>query len=223
MIKPSVEKNTRISCLLEIRKLTETAFVLRFNKHKLSFRAGQHIALGIPEIKDTREYSIYSSEQDSEMEILIKEVNDGYMSPRFGRLKIGDKVKIMKPLGYFTILPEFRKTKKFVFIASGTGIAPFHSMIKTYPDIDYKILHGIRTLDEAYERHEYQEGRYVACTTRDKAGDFNGRVTKYLEKNPIDNEAIYYLCGNYEMIDDAYSILEKAGVNQENLKAEVYF
>jgi ferredoxin--NADP+ reductase/benzoate/toluate 1,2-dioxygenase reductase subunit len=223
MIKPSVEKNTRISKILEIRKLTDTAFVLRFEKHDLNFTAGQHIALGLPEIIDTREYSIYSASQDEAFEVLIKEVEDGYMSPRFGKMNVGDKLKVMKPVGYFTILPENLTTKKFVFIASGTGIAPFHSIVKSNPEIDYTILHGIRTGEEAYERSEYNAGRYVACSSRDDKGDFNGRVTKYLQENPIDVNAIYYLCGNYEMIDDAYGILEKAGVKPENLKAEVYF
>ncbi len=223
MIKPVVEKNTRISTLLQVRRLTQTAFVLRFEKHDLTFTAGQHIALGLPDVIDTREYSIYSAEQDNALEVLIKEVEEGYMSPKFGKLNEGDKVKVMKPVGYFTIPEDIRTTKKFVFIASGTGIAPFHSIAKTYTDIDYTILHGIRTEEEAYERHEYPKGRYISCTSRDTKGDFNGRVTKFLQENPIDTQAMYYLCGNYEMIDDAYGILEKAGVPPENLKAEVYF
>jgi ferredoxin--NADP+ reductase/benzoate/toluate 1,2-dioxygenase reductase subunit len=223
MIKPSVEKNVRISNLIDIRKLTNSAFVLRFEKHDLSFTAGQHIALGIPDIIDTREYSIYSAENDESMEVLIKEVEEGFMSPKFGKLVVGQKVKVMKPVGYFTINKDYLQSKRFVFIASGTGIAPFHSIIKSYPDINYSILHGIRTSEEAYERNEYTAGKYIACTSRDKNGDFHGRVTDYLQQNSIDTQAIYYLCGNYEMIDEAYGILEKAGVKPENLKAEVYF
>jgi len=223
MIKPSVEKNIRISNLIEIRKLTNSAFVLRFEKHDLSFTAGQHIALGIPDIIDTREYSIYSAEKDEAMEVLIKEVEEGYMSPKFGKLSIGQKVKVMKPVGYFTLNKDLLQSKKFVFIASGTGIAPFHSIVKSYPEINYTILHGIRTGEEAYEHNEYPKGKYISCTSRDNKGDFQGRVTNYLQQNSIDTQAIYYLCGNYEMIDDAYGILEKAGVKPENIKAEVYF
>jgi len=223
MIKVKVEQNTRISKIEQVRKLTDTTFVLRFDKHDLQYTAGQHIALGLPNVIDTREYSIYSAENDNALEVLIKEVEEGYMSPKFSKLIEGDKVKIMKPVGYFTLPEETRNTKKFVFIASGTGIAPFHSIAKSYPEIDYTILHGVRKEEEAYERQEYPKGQYISCTSRDEKGDFNGRVTKYLQQNTIDTNAIYYLCGNYEMIDEAYGILEKAGVPPENLKAEVYF
>jgi len=223
MIKVKVEQNTRISKIEQVRKLTDTTFVLRFDKHDLKFTAGQHIALGLPNVIDTREYSIYSAENDNALEVLIKEVEEGHMSPKFSKLVEGDKVKIMKPVGYFTLPEEIRNTKKFIFIASGTGIAPFHSIAKSYPEIDYTILHGIRKEEEAYERNEYPKGKYISCTSRDDKGDFNGRVTKYLQQNTIDTDAMYYLCGNYEMIDEAYGILEKAGVPPENLKAEVYF
>lgn len=219
-----VIQDSHLANVLEVRHLTESTFVVRFEKGDIQFKAGQHIALGLPDLIDTREYSIYSGENEPFVEVLIREVQEGFMSKRFKKLTSGDKVRVIKPVGYFTLLPEDIKNKKFVFIASGTGIAPFHSYVKSYPEIKYTLLHGIRHLDETYEKEHYKAENYLSCISRDAGGNFQGRVTDFLEnKFSIDKNALYYLCGNYEMIDDAYSILEKAGVATQQIRAEVYF
>ncbi len=219
-----VLQDSHLAKVLEIRLLTESSFVVRFEKGDIQFRAGQHIALGLPDLIDTREYSIYSGENDPYMEVLIREVQEGFMSKRFKKLIPGDSVRVIKPVGYFTLLPEDIKNKHFVFIASGTGIAPFHSYVRSYPQIQYTVLHGIRYANEMYEKNHYRSSQYISCVSREAGGDYQGRVTTYLQENfKIDRNALYYLCGNYEMIDDAYSILEKAGVQTGQIRAEVYF
>ena len=127
-------------------------------------------------------------------------------------------------MGYFIIKDEDLRSKKFLFIASGTGIAPFHSFVRTYPGLDYKLLHGIRHLEDAYDRDVYDPSRLVLCTSREKKGDFRGRVTDWLRQNPVrDKDTLCYLCGNCEMIHEAYEILLSQGIPSENLFAEVYF
>jgi ferredoxin-NADP reductase len=110
-----------------------------------------------------------------------------------------------------------------VFIASGTGIAPFHSMVKSYPDLDYQLIHGVRYANEAYEKEEYQRDRYVLCTSRDDNSDFKGRVTTYLQQNDFDPNTSFYLCGNSDMIFDAMEILKEKGYDRDNVNVEVYF
>jgi len=215
--------STDTNKILENRELTTSAFVLRFERKNIQFTSGQHIALSTVDSIENREYSIYSGENDNYLEVLIKEVKDGVMSKKFRALKPGNVIKVIPPVGYFTIRPEDIKTKKFVFIGSGTGIAPYHSYVSTYPSLDYTVLHGIKTLDEAYEREHYKKGKYIACTSRDEKGDFNGRVTDYLRAHKIDPNALYYLCGNYDMIDEVYSILQDAAVPVSNIHSEVYF
>lgn len=85
------------------------------------------------------------------------------------------------------------------------------------------MLHGVRYANETYERDEYEAGRYLACTSQDKEGDFHGRVTDYLSKNPVSPDTLCYLCGNCDMIHDAFDILEAQGLRPENLFTEVYF
>jgi ferredoxin--NADP+ reductase/benzoate/toluate 1,2-dioxygenase reductase subunit len=220
------EKSTKTEALKVIgtRDLTDSTYVLRFERNQIPFRAGQHILLGTKEDIQAREYSIYSAEQDDFFEVLIREVREGHVSKKLRHTKPGDSLNFENPVGYFILRDEDIKTKKFLFIASGSGIAPFHSFARTYPGLDYKILHGVRYTGEAYDRQDYDPARHVLCTSRDKSGDFHGRVTEYLRQNPLeDKDTLCYFCGNCEMIHEAYDILLKQGIRSENLFAEVYF
>ena len=74
--------NTKTNTLKvrSIRELTPSAYVLRFDRNNISFRAGQHILLGKKDDLQAREYSVYSGEQDDFFEVLIKEVQEGLPS-----------------------------------------------------------------------------------------------------------------------------------------------
>lgn len=214
---------TKTMKIISTRELTPSTYILRFERAGTPFKAGQHILLGIKGDVQAREYSIYSGEREDYFEVLIKEVQEGIVSKKLKQLKPGDEVKFENPVGYFSLDEERLKEERYLFIASGTGIAPFHSFVTTYKDIDYKVLHGVRYANEAYEKDHYHPERIVVCTTRDEKGDFKGRVTDYLRQNPVDPDIQCYLCGNCEMIHEAYDILLEQGVPSENLHAEVYF
>jgi ferredoxin/flavodoxin---NADP+ reductase len=219
-------KETQIHALkaISVRELTPSTYVLRFERNGIPFRAGQHILLGINGEIQAREYSVYSAEGDDYFEVLIKEVQDGMVSKQLRKVKEGDTLHFENPVGYFIIPDEHLRSKKFLFIASGSGIAPFHSYVRTYPELDYRILHGVRFSEEAYDRADYDPVRHVLCTSRDRKGDFHGRVTDWLKENPMtDKDTFCYLCGNCEMIHEAYDILLSQGIPSENLFAEVYF
>jgi len=126
-------------------------------------------------------------------------------------------------LGSAPIAAAAAKTDKFVFIASGTGIAPFHSMVLTYPDIDYTLIHGVRHANESYDRHEYASDRYILCTSRDQLGTYHGRLTGYLINCTFNPQTHFYLCGNSDMIFDALEILKEKGFERAQIHCEVYF
>ncbi len=207
----------------EIRRLTDETFSLRMPRGRFKYKAGQHISLGIRGDYQSREYSIYSGENDEYLEVLVKEVTDGYFSPKLGKLKPGDLVEVNGPFGKFGIDEKKIVDHKFVFIASGTGIAPFHSMVRTYPDMDYTLVHGVRYGSEAYDKHEYAPGRHILCTTGDKTGDVHGRLTKYLKGANFESNTQFYLCGNSNMIFDALEILKDKGFDRDQIHCEVYF
>lgn len=209
--------------ILDIRFITDSTFVLRIERKGLEFSAGQHICVGPPNGIHTREYSIYSAENEDFLEILVKEVENGLVSPSLKKLNKGGYVVVEEPVGYFTIDKALPSNQKHVFLASGTGISPFHSFIKSHKNLNYTLLHGVKRAEENYDADVYEKSRYKLCTSREGTGDYYGRVTDYIKEHPFGKDAHYYLCGNCNMIHDVYDILEKQGVSTDNIHAEVYF
>ena len=207
----------------QVRHLTNSTYIIRMERGGMEFVAGQNLNLGISGDVEKRDYSIYNGEKDDFLEVLVKEVEDGLVSKQMKSLKPGDKLEVDGPFGFFTLKPEDIDSKKYLFIASGTGVAPFHSIAQSHPNLNFKLIHGIRFSNEAYEKEHYPSGRYVSCVTKDDKGSFKGRVTDYLKANPVDKETLCYLCGNVNMIYDAFDVLKDQGVPSGNLHAEVYF
>ena len=207
----------------EVRNLNESTYVLRMERGDVQFQTGQYVSVGVSNDLNMREYSVYSAPTDDYLEILVKEVEHGLVSRRLRKLRPGDEATVEGPFGFFLIEDEWLKDRKFYFIATGTGISPFHSFVRTHPRIDYTLLHGVRTLDERYEVDVYDPARYISCVSRAEGGSFRGRVTDYLRENPPQKDSLFYLCGNCDMIYESFDILNGQGVDPTQLFAEVYF
>ena len=223
LIKHDIKIDESFYKIEEVRHLTDETFSLKLPKARFPFKAGQHLSLGIHGDYQSREYSIYSSENDQNLEVLVKEVVNGYFTPKLRKLKAGDLVEIHGPFGNFGMKAAEVPTGKFVFIASGTGIAPFRSIVRTYPEIDYTLIHGVRYVKEAYDREQYADDRYILCTSRDSNGTYQGRLTGYLIDCVFAPGTQFYLCGNSDMIFDALEILKEKGFDREHIHCEVYF
>jgi len=215
--------STDLHKIMQIRFLTEKTFVLRFDRGDIRFKAGQHIIVGLEGEMDQREYSVYSGENDDFLEILVREVKDGNVSLKLKHCKPGQLLQVNGPFGSFGLETFDMFSRKLVFIASGTGISPFHSFVRSYPGIDYTIIHGVRYRNEAYELNDYETGRYILCTSKESAGGYKGRVTRFLPGYPVKRDMLFYLCGNNNMIYEAYHILRDKGIPDENIFSEVYF
>ncbi|HBC78666.1 MAG TPA: oxidoreductase [Bacteroidales bacterium] len=205
-----------------IRNLSDSTFILCFEKNDIKFVPGQHINVGLPG-EDDRPYSIYNGVKDDHLEILIKEIPNGYVSRKLKLMEPGKFVSVDQPNGDFTIEREIMDELPFWLICTGTGISPFHSFVASYPGLKYRIIHGIRYSNESYEHKKYSDGTYLSCTSGDKTGDFNGRVTEYLANTDIEKQAYYYVCGSYEMIDQVYDLLIYKGISKAQIKTEGYF
>jgi ferredoxin--NADP+ reductase/benzoate/toluate 1,2-dioxygenase reductase subunit len=209
--------------VIEIRDLCDATYVVRFSRKDITFRPGQHLVVGVLGMSDAREYSVYSGKDEEFFEILIREVENGVVSRKLRRLNPGNTLDVNGPYGFFLTNAQPPENKKLLFIASGTGIAPFHSFVKTYPNADYTIIHGIRTIEEAYELDVYKKDRYITCTSRDNKGHFHGRLTAYLKDLDIDKDTMVYLCGNSDMIFESIDILQEKGLSNSHIFTEVYF
>lgn len=207
----------------KIRHLTDSAYVLRMERNGFDFQTGQFVIVNCENSLDQREYSVYSGEKDDYLEILVREVVDGKVSPKLKKLKDNSVLEMDGPFGFFKFQPELFPSKKFLFVATGTGISPFHSFVSTYPGLEYKLIHGVRFGEEAYEHDDFDPEKLVLCTSGENNGHFNGRVTDYLSSNNVDADTNCFLCGNSEMIHEVFDILTAKGVPVSNIYSEVYF
>ena len=202
--------------------LTSNTFILRLERKGLQFLPGQYLVL--QEGDDRREYSISSGLNDYFIELIVRLIQEGFFTPRLTYLQKGDYVKVEGPYGFFTMRQEEMRQYHYYFIATGVGISPFLSFIRSYSHIKYSLLHGVRKVFEAYRYKQIPDDRRIICTSRDDRGDFYGRVTEYIKEHNInDPQSIYYLCGNSAMIDEVTEYLESRGVDPFDIRQEVFF
>ncbi len=205
------------------RKLTNETFVLRTERPDSKIIAGQCFSVGINSLGINREYSMYSGAEDNYIDFLIRKVDGGVISTALSTLGEGDLVEIGGPYGEFRLDPTAIKTKRFVFVSTGTGIAPFHSFCQTYPNLDYTILHGIRLQTERYDFRDYQDGRYFPFISQPQNREHKKYVSQDLFERKLLQDEIYYLCGNRNMITDCTSMLRDKGIHGDSIFTETFF
>ena len=202
-----------------MRQRTFLFFVL------LIFASGLYAQEGIK--ADSLQVMDYSSPKDyviadvtvSGIEFIQKEVLISISG-----LKAGNTLYVSAPFGSF-----YGTAKPAVFIASGTGLAPFVSMLRSGLNKDKMLIHGGRTLDSFYFEKEISDilgdENYIRCCSREKGANvYEGRLTKYLEEqNELPAERKYYICGQAEMVVETRDLLIDKGIPYENIIAEIYF
>ena len=206
--------------ILGRRDISPSVFSLRLERNGFTFEPGQYVFVNLPGDENVRQYSIYSAIQDPYIEFLIKEISDGFISKKLKKLNPGDKLEIEGPYGFFTINDSFYTTPPLLLVSTGTGIAPFHSFIRSKPLLKYRLIHGVRYGNETYYKNGYNH--YVLCTSRDNTGDYHGRVTRYQENNPVSSDYLCYLSGNFAMVEDMTDILLKQGLPANHIFSEVH-
>jgi len=206
---------------LGVEFLTDTVFVLRFEREGLEFIPGQRLLVGRG--MDLREYSIFSAPADPFLEILVKRIEGGAVSPMLASLSPGDEIDVKGPAGDFTLEGGEGVEHKYLFVASGTGISPYRCFVRSREGLNYSVLHGVRYPDERYCRSAFQSERYSACVSKGTGPDFIGRVSDRLRQQAVESETECYLCGNSDMIYECFRILSDYGVPRERIHAEIYF
>ncbi len=209
--------------IVEKKWLGERTFELLLEKPAdFIFVAGQKILCGIHE--EQREYSLASGPNDEHLHLCIRLISDGSMSVKLSNLNVGDALAVSDAYGFLVHRPG-----KSVFIATGTGIAPFAGFYRAGVG-NALVLHGVKTVDELYYRELFITGGslYVPCLsaeTEEKIQEydgFSGRVTTYLDTQLKKGEYNFYLCGNGKMIGDAMQIIDKK-FPQSRIFTELFF
>jgi len=153
-------------------------------------------------------------------------VPGGALTPFLSTLEPGSEIAFSGPRGHFTFRPSDRPA---VFVATGTGVAPFAAMVRCGVT-GFLLLHGVRAPEDLYYEDLFRAaaGKVVPCLTGQGAGQpprpeaFPGRVTAYLETNLPRKAYDFYVCGREEMIRDVTLLVDEAFPGSR-IYAEIFF
>jgi ferredoxin-NADP reductase len=204
------------------------------------FQAGQYVNLfvEIGGVRTSRPYSISSSPtQVGHYDLTVRRVADGFVSDYLlDEVQAGDVLETSSPAGTFTYNPLFHG-RDLVFLAGGSGITPFMSMIREVADRGLKrnicLVYGSRTPGDVVFQQELAEiaGRHGNVTfdvvISDPPAGFTGR-TGFLSASCIDDcvgevgNQMFYLCGPEAMYAFCEGELATLGVKPRRVRKEVF-
>jgi ferredoxin-NADP reductase len=204
------------------RNLSAKAFELTLVKPPaFTFIPGQRVRLKLDNTE--RDYSIASAQAEDTIRLCIRTVEQGLLSPQLAEALESTALTFTGPHGYFTFKASPRPT---VFVATGTGIAPFASMAASGVS-DFILLHGVAGPEDLYYRDLIlsRAAAYVACLSGNRAAaveHYAGRVTAYLETHLPPQAYDFYLCGRQEMVRDV-TLLADERFQGSLVYAEIFY
>lgn len=204
------------------QQLAENAYLISVPR-KNDFEAGQVVAISLANDQTPRLYSIASGVDDPDISILFNIKKDGLLSPMLANCVEGDRILVSAPFGNFTCREE-----RAVWIAAGTGIAPFASMFYSGQWQGKTLIQGGRTTGSFYfqdDIYPMMKENYIRCCSQETGeGFYPGRLTSYLnEQANFDINQKYYLCGSPEMVVDVRDVLISKKVPFDIIISEIYF
>jgi ferredoxin-NADP reductase len=203
------------------------------------FKAGQFITLDLPiheqRNKRWRSYSIASMPDGTNViELLIVYLQGGLASEYiFNEIKEGSPFTLRGPQGVFVIPGDLGKD--LYMICTGTGIAPFRSMLQyiqhhSIPHGDIHLVFGTRTREGLLYANEMKEleqtmpgFKYHQTLSRERWEGKRGYVHPIYEELCSEKKpSIFMLCGWREMIDEAKERIVKMGYDRKDIHVEIY-
>jgi len=209
------------------------------------FKNGHFIMIGLPQEEGRplmRAYSIASANYEEELEFFSIKVPDGPLTSKLQKVQIGDEIILSKKPTGTLIVDNLLPGKNLYLISTGTGLAPFMSIIKdpeTYEAFDRVILtHGTRYVSElAYQdqiENELPSNEFFGDFVRDKLiyyptvtrDEFRtqGRITDAMQSGKLAQEIglpaldpehdRFMVCGSPSMLKDTCGILDGMGFKE---------
>ena len=219
--------------VIENRRWTEALFTLRVDGAPLSFEAGQfvRIALDVNGERVARPFSMVNAPDDPVLEFYGIVVPEGPLSPRLERLRPGERLYVAPNPAGFLVLSELPDAQTLWLLSTGTGIAPFISMLRAgTPWKRFRnvvLVHAVRHAKELVYREEAQRIRnlrYVTVVSREDApGSLRGRIPALVRNGQLEaaaglklaaDSSQVMLCGNPDMLKDTTEVLKERGMRK---------
>ena len=240
-----VPANVHAETVTSVRQYTDRLFSFRITRpQSFRFRSGEFVMIGLPNAEKPvfRAYSIASPAWDEEIEFLSIKVPGGPLTSHLQRIVPGDTVLMRQKTTGTLVLDALTPARRLFMIATGTGIAPFASLVRdpeTFEKFEHVLLtHTCRDHAElAYGVElvgkleadpligEVAAGRVTlySTTTREITPRM-GRITRLIENGrlyadlglaPLDPETDrVMICGSMHMLQDVKSLVERLGFQE---------
>jgi ferredoxin--NADP+ reductase len=224
------------------RRWTDALYSLMVAAPEVTFAAGQFARLALPAPPGAKEpmlgrpYSFVNPPHVQPHEFYFIVLPEGPLSPRLAALDVGDAIWLLpRASGFFTI-SEVPPAEALWCVATGTGLGPFLSMLRTGEPWEkfarVVLVHGVRYANElTYVDEIAGIGRahpgafaYVPMVSREShAGALAGRIPAAIEDGRLEaragvplaaESAHVMLCGNPAMVEDAQKVLAARGMRR---------
>lgn len=225
---PHPTKNTITCEVVNNEHFTEDFTLTLKPEKKMNFKAGQFFLIHINGAE--RPFSVASPPSNKNLQFLIRKHINGAVTPFLEKLVKREKIEISGPYGAFIVKPG---NEELFFICTGTGIAPFKSMIpdalEKTPTRKITLINGFRHecfFEDSWRKLEKSRQNFKlhgACSRPDKNWQgLKGHVTDHLDKIITDpKNKVVYICGSEKMVEDVKKILlEKCKLKKEQIKVE---
>ncbi len=196
--------------VLSVSHWSENLFSFKTTRSKdFRFKSGEFVMIGLIDYKGKpilRAYSICSPSWAEELEFFSIIVNDGELTSKLKKIKVGDSLIVMKKPTGTLILDSLKKGKRLFMISTGTGFAPFASLIRepeTYEKFnqifvthtvrfekDLKYSNSIVSMiknEKLFENIINNKLNLYQTTTRDNY-KFKGRITNLIKNKKFFND-----------------------------------
>ena len=233
----------------EITPETDEAMSIRFDvpndlTEAFRFKAGQHLTLraDIDGEEVRRNYSLCVAPDEGVLRVTVKQIAGGVFSNWVAeRLRVGDQVEAMAPLGSFTVPFEAGASRRYVGIAGGSGITPIMSLIRTAlgtgPGSRFTLFYGNRDsrsvifLEALADLKDRYMGRFelfhFLAEEQGEIALFNGMLDAATCGEAVDRLVVepagvdaWFICGPGPMMDSAEAVLVERGIARDRIHIE---
>ncbi|NRP74495.1 Benzoate 1,2-dioxygenase electron transfer component [Ensifer psoraleae] len=197
-----------------------------------AFLPGQYVNIGVPGSGEHRSYSFSTAPGQQRIGFLIKKIPGGVMSGWLERAETGTKLELTGPLGSFYLREVERP---LLFLAGGTGLAPFLSMLEVLARENSQervhLVYGVtRDLDlvlvdeiEAYAKRLANFTCSTVVAEESSSHPRKGWVTQHMPAEALNGGDVdVYLCGPLPMVDAVRTYFDDNGVKPHSFHYEKF-